>query len=568
MAFRQPTQHYHPHHQHYAPSPVAPEAQVTTQISTPLEDSQEWVLFSPAAPSTTQTFTASTERTTGISHLSDLGSLDTAAGRSEEDEQIGTDANEASGDVDEEEELDSLDAHLHAFREPSSVYNRTPQRGSHGASAGAIFPTHDGLGAFPASGSPVQEQIWRFEQFNPRRRRRLSTQEEERDIQENERHQRIQEWRMEQNRVLLDEIERETRRRRISKGGSVVTRSVAVEMEEDRVTMGVGELTESNKGDAEETPLENGEDENESFWERFTRRVIRDLMGIDDSLLSVLFGESLLDEGDEETATTTAAKDHLAAGDVGWFLNTSTWGDRLLERIARELGILVNHLSEHPGAFSSYLRAQYQKAPSFSTPTAKPQRRPRTLTQAAMPSVTSPSTPSPHFNPTLPKAAQAAFWGTEEASDEASLSDADEALARRAETERLRRDRDYWERQLDLKTVLRYIHGRLTTPKHIPYTPSATVNTAATVTYPRETMVRQHHPLISHYGRRQQSSASMASAVPVGIRRPSSSCASQNTKEKKANHSGSSRHYWDLGGSVGSVVGPGSAVGVGSWGES
>ncbi|KAH0545192.1 hypothetical protein GP486_008460, partial [Trichoglossum hirsutum] len=346
MAFRQPAQHYHPHHhhqQHYAPSPTAdPQAQVATQVSASLDDSQEWVLFSPAAPSTAEAFTASsTERTAGISRLSDLGSLDTAAGRSEEDEeeeeeeeeeQIGP---EAGGDVDEEEELDSLDSHLHAFREPSSVYNRTSQRGSHGASVGAVFPTHDGLGAFPASSSPVQEQIWRFEQFNPRRRRRQSTQEEERSSQEKERHDRIQAWRMEQSRVLLDEIERETRRRRLSRGDSVATRSVAAEMEEDRATMGVGELTEGDKRDAvEETPSEGSEDENESLWEKITRRVIRDLMGIDDSLLSVLFGESLLDESDEETAATTAAKEHLATGDVEGFLNASTWGDRLLERIA------------------------------------------------------------------------------------------------------------------------------------------------------------------------------------------------------------------------------------------
>ncbi|KAH0537107.1 hypothetical protein FGG08_006068 [Glutinoglossum americanum] len=583
MAFRQPTQHFQPLHQHYAPSITDPEVQITTQISAPLEDSQEWVLFSPTAPSTTQTFTASTERTAGASHLSDLGSLDTAAGRSDvegedEDEEIGSDATDAGGDVDEEEELDSLDSHLHAFREPSSVYHRTSQRGSHGASVGAVFPTHDGLGAFPASSTPAQEQIWRFEQFNPRRRRRLSTQEGERDPQESERHQRIQAWRMEQSRVLLDEIERETRRRQTSKGGSVATRSAAAEMEEDSVTMGVGELRESSRVDAAEMPPETLEDENETFWERITRRVIRDLMGIDDSLLSVLFGESLPDEGEEDTAAAAAAKEHLATGDVEGFLNTSTWGDRLLERIARELGTLVNHLSEHPGAFSSYLRTQYQqqKASSYPAPTTRPQRHFWIPAQPTTPSVFSPSTLSPHFNPTLPQSTQtalpppiahAALWGIEEASDEASVSDADGALAQRAEAERLRREREYWERELDLKTVLRYIRNRLTAPKHTPYTPSAAINTTTSATYPRDMMVRQHHPLISHYSRRQRSSTSMVSAAPVGIRRSSSSCASQSTKEKKTNHSGSSRHYWDLGGSVGSVVGPGSAVGVGSWGE-
>jgi hypothetical protein len=376
---------------------------------------------------------------------------------------------------------------------------------------------------------------------------------------------------MEQSRVLLDEIERETRRRQISRGGSVVTRSEAVEMEEESVTMGVGELREGSNADAEESS-EKVEDENESFWQRITRRVIRDLIGIDDSLLSVLFGESLPDEGDEETAATNTPNELRTVGDVDGFLNASTWGDRLLERIARELGTLVNHLSSHPGAFSSYLRTQYQhqKTPSSSTPTTRSKRHSRGFAQPTTPPVSFQSTLDPHFIPTLPPKTQtslspsvshAALWGIEEASEEASLSDTDEILAHRAEAELLRREREYWERELDLKTVLRYIRSRLTTPKHPPHSPNTAINTTATAAYPRETMVRQHHPLISHYVRRQRNSTSM-----VGIRRPSSGCASQSTREK-ANHSGSSRHYWDLGGSVGSVVGPGSAVGVGSWGE-
>ncbi|KAI9769542.1 MAG: hypothetical protein M1840_004020 [Geoglossum simile] len=575
MAFRQPTHHYQPHHQHYAPSTTAPEPQLASQIPA-LEDSQEWVLFSPTAPSTTQTFTTSTERTAGVSRLSDLGSLDTAAGRSggdgeDEDEEVGPDATDASDDVDEEGELDSLDSHLHAFREPSSVHNRTSQRGSHGASVGAVFPTHDGLGAFPASSSLVQQQIWRFEQFNPRRRRRGSARGEEADVQEVERHQWIQAWRMEQSQVLLDEIERETRRRQTPEGGSAATRSIAAEREENNVTMGVGEL----KADAACESPGKAEDENESFWERITRRVIRDIMGIDDSLLSILFGESLPDEGEEEMAATAAAKEHLAAGDVEGFLNTSTWGDRLLERIARELGTLVNHLSEHPGAFSSYLFSQYQVAPShYSSLTSRPQRHPQTVTQPIMPSVNS-SPLDPHFDPTIPQPTQAALspsnshaalWGIEEASDETPIFDANEALTRRTEAERLRREREYWERELNLKTVLRYIRNRLIAPKHISYTPSAATNTTPPAGYPREAMIRYHHPLISRYHLRQLSSTSIG-AGPLGIRRPPSSCATQSTKEKITNHSGSSKHYWDLGGSAGSVIGPSSAVGAGSWGE-
>jgi hypothetical protein len=87
-----------------------------------LDTSEEWVLFSPTAPSVTQTHTTSTDRTprtAGLSRLSDFGSLDTAARSDQVTEDVDDNGTEQATDADEEAELDSLDDGLHAFHEPS-----------------------------------------------------------------------------------------------------------------------------------------------------------------------------------------------------------------------------------------------------------------------------------------------------------------------------------------------------------------------------------------------------------------------------------------------------------------
>ena len=142
MAFRQPTYHA-PQRIYTAP---AEEAHQLPPSSQPIEESQEWVLFSPVAPSTTdRTYTTSTDRTrtAGRSRISAFGSLDTAA------RSLGYDdgSEHTGGALEEEEEdgeLDSLDSHLHEFRSEPSVYRQQ------GEASGTVLPTHDGAGQFPA----------------------------------------------------------------------------------------------------------------------------------------------------------------------------------------------------------------------------------------------------------------------------------------------------------------------------------------------------------------------------------------------------------------------------------
>jgi hypothetical protein len=594
MAFRAPTPL--PQRQHLS---IAAQPSVQTQISqyqSPLEDSQEWVLFSPSqAPSTTRTQTTST-CTAGLSRVSEFGSLETAA-RSGEDEELGEEALD-------DEELDSLDDGLHAFREPS-VYRTSSNRLDQ--SGGTVLPTHDGLGTFPASSPPVQEHLFQFEQYNPKRKfeghhtRRSSVQRrldavEDRDIYgvEDDRHLRIEQWRMEQSRALLDEIEKETRRRRSSRAsdrmGSMrqsMVDTMSIVMEDQPMQ--------------EPSPPPPDSDADESFLQRITRRVIRDLIGIDENTLSAIFGESVIDEpptppthlpSSSFSFSTTPTQTNLIS-------STLSWQDRLLERIARELGVLVNQLAEHPGAFTSYLESVPDIPPQSlsSSPTD---------TYAGIP-VTRSSTPRPPyinttpvdrvdttasnnplvsptsnilFSPTLAhhhrqpttsstSSSHAALWGIEEDSTSPYNNPQPSSPTHPLDVD----DLSYWERSIDLKTLFLFLRNRFRrsrTYSNSNFHPQSSTSPPQPEAARRAAIIRAHHPLVA---RAHATNTQTATTIPtnplVGLRRQPSSCASQSakisTKRGSLTLSGSSRNYWDIGGSVGSDRGiPG---GVGAWGE-
>src|SRR5436305_14049173 len=107
-----------------------------------------------------------------------------------------------------------------------------------------VLPTHDGLGTFPTSSLPVQEQLWQHEQYNPKRKfggyhrrrssvqRRLDTIEELESQVSNEKRMRIEKW-LEHSQVFLEEIEKQTRRRaRADSGDSAAHSAVKSIMQE------------------------------------------------------------------------------------------------------------------------------------------------------------------------------------------------------------------------------------------------------------------------------------------------------------------------------------------------
>ncbi|DAA78909.1 TPA_exp: Uncharacterized protein A8136_2694 [Trichophyton benhamiae CBS 112371] len=653
MAFRLPDQT--PQRQHpyrgSSRSLTTPPNVSQPQARADEEDSQEWVLFSPveAQSTATHSHTASTERTprtAGLSRLSDFGSLETAAQSSGPLDSEGNDG-ETEGQEgqlqdtgvqeDDVTELDSLDDGLQAFRDPQLDQSGGP----------AMLPTHDGLGTFSPSGVNVQEQLWQHEQFNPRRigetrqrssssvQRHLDNANESQPMgigMERERWQRIEQWRMEQSKVLLQEIEKETRRRRQRKQraqskGSDTMHPLRSIVSEDTTSKTDASLTASQAAlDAtvDATPSDET-DSDESFWQRITRRVINGLIGIDDSLLAVIFGESLVSDTTDSDTNSTSPQDQPRSSFAGNnYLRTTTlttdssvnmvetipnimssstrdgwWQERLLERIARELGILVHQIYEHPGAFTAYMRTNIDPSTEYagmpiSQPTATPTVSAMTSRRESHSShENTTSVPSPTFHPTMQDAAtsrHAALWGIEE--DVPAQRDAEPSHIL-SESERRERDREYWERELNIKMVFRYLRNRFAATATGDASSTQDNDDTIELTSPqhraqrqrqhdpiRAAIIRQHHPLVARAEAnsrfRQQSSRiyrhqqhhrhhhHMRGTI-------SPSCASQSQSTRKSvstKRTGSSRHYWDIGGSAGSSSAP-LAVGggMGSWGD-
>ncbi|KAL4807291.1 hypothetical protein BDV18DRAFT_115423 [Aspergillus unguis] len=598
MAFRLPPQVPRRRPSYSAPQPSALD--IPQALSEVREDeTREWVLFSPSQPSTTaRTHTTSTERTPrsprtiGASRLSDFGSLGTNA-RSGLDQE-----SQADGTLDEPldedgTELDSLDDGLHAFRPPSPG-PESSSRWDIGPTA--QLPAHDGLGSFVASGQEFQNQLWQHERYNPNRRpelahrRRSSVQrhldaiaDQEHTDADRERWQRIENWRMDQSRALLHEIEKATRKRRNSRRSVSDAETISQSKQSDRTPSGGKVHQEQQSSSAK--PAVDGD---ESFWQRLTRKVIHDLMGIDESLLSVIFGEALPESGHQ------AGSDETDKIEMDKILNqepdTATgdedrWDTKLLQRLARELGILVHQFCEHPGAFTSYLNMtndipnQYAGIPLDSLPEEGNQ-----LSTSAAPTANQSNTDSmlsPHFEPTLqdPNREHAAQWGIEDEDLSYHASGSGEPLP---ESARHQHEKEYWERELDIMMVFRYLRSRF---GRRPSNPDVhNTRRASQDASRRAAIIRQHHPLVARAHSRSQAQMRRQSSQysgPTGvsspvlrqhIRRPSSSCASQSAKmsaiSSRRTLTGSSRNYWDIGGSVdsGSAIAPAPA-GIGAWGD-
>lgn len=578
MAFRQPT--FAPasrpttsHEPEYdtAATPISP-------LHNRIEDSQEWILFPSAqAESNTQT-QISTERkprTAGLSRLSDFGSL---TARSRQDEAVACEATD--GSIEDDEDLDSLDEGLHAFQEPAAHH-----RPGYFDQSGSILPRHDGLGTFPTTVPPIQEQLWHFEQHSPRKRsisrhqrRRSSVQRrfdalEDNDaaVIEGERRERIEEWRIEHSRVLLDEIERATRKRRTSVLSRRTERTPSSAGLEHFIKESVHAQTEAQTQNEDEAESPTVEDDH-TFWQRITRRVIRDFIGIDDSLLSVIFGESLADDRPASSCSSGLPSSKFIRLDTSIpTTKAASWKGRLLERLTRELGILVQHLTDHPGAFSTPYNpstSDYAGMPVTIPTSSKTQPEPSTPPV----NLVSNSSTSFNFNPTLQDAPLATATSTDSA--HAALWGIEEELSSDAE----KNEREYWEQTPDVRTVFRFLHNRFTSERR-PSAAAKTSNIATTSTpdsLHRAAVVRQHHPLVSRAAATWDQRRGHARRYSLLRGRSGSSCASsivgsgrRGVALRGSSLASSSRNYWDLGGSgVGS--GGGSAIvggGMGAWGE-
>lgn len=602
MAFQQPQQRARPsrqlathHPQSEVPAPLSPAKRRT------IEESQEWILFTPQSDVQSISYTSNTPRT--ATHRSDFGSLEThvrsqPVGDSLEDDE---DLTCQGTEDDDGAELDSLDDGLHAFHHPFSASSTHLDQ-----SGGAVLPTHDGFGTFPGSSAALQEHLWQFERHNPLRKnkharrrssvqRRLEAMEEEQELDvEDERTARIERWRLDQSRAVLEEIERETRRRRrrmgrMSSGTSVTDRRQSLH---DALASRV--LTRQESVIPGETGIKSDEQPpSESFWRRITRRVIQDLIGLDESTLSVIFGEQLADDASPtptQPSPIAAAASHESR--VTFHDTDHAWEAKLLDRIARELGILMHQLSEYDGtASTTYKNAQAQPIEYASLPRNLPRqpslRKRRRDDKAAAENgqteaMFSPTLPQSPHSPTEP--ADTSLWGIEEEPDQVE----DE------ETLQSQQERAYWEKDVDVKMIFNYLKNRFAqsssaidapeAPSELrgPLPASWATNTASALgTSPeslrRAEIIKRQHPLVSRAAERAQAASKRRDSLLrrhqmqtlLQKRQGSSSCASQSTKRSRHTKSGSSRHYWDLGrDSVGSVgSGPAMSSALGGWGE-
>lgn len=622
MAFHQPTRQISQRVVRADPTSSESEVRLAAPPLTQSRDeSQTWVLFSPATDAGTSTSYLSSvqddeQPTPGRSRISDLGSLQTIEPSDnlysepansdllEEDEEDDDDATE------DDAELDSLDSHLPEFRQQGGFTQSTP-----------ILPGHDGLGSFRVDtqmlSADMQEQMYQFERYNPRRikRRRESLELgqlalESDEAQEAARRRRIEEWRLEQSRILLQEIQKETRRRRESTASALTNKlrrgsQASMDPEADEATLStIGESTsdasaaetEWHDQDDSELDLGAGEGDEASMWTRITRKVIRDLMGVDDDrLLCVLFGEALPEDLGLDLAADDLSSTPRASGPTP--TNTEqdqSWQLRALDRIARELGHLVSQLSAHPhpGAFSTYVRMQQQPLPYAGLPvipeaaalpvTAPVDRAEETKNRTSSVSNVEGSTvPTlPQFQPTLQTVPHSMPMDIPRTRSMDNHVEGPEVPGTFTQQE--------WEQDLDIKVVFRYLRNRFTSSRAASSTATASHHAHAShqpsspevVAARAAARVRQHHPLV--HQRRKSFKVSGGPSVPgqvVNVHHTHGSCASQSTRRSGRRGSlsvsssrHSSRHYWDIGaGGPAGSIGTGSMIAstgpMGSWGE-
>lgn len=586
MAFQQSTRQLQ-QRVHRVESEDGDSAILTHQTRPEQTESQTWVLFTPGTDAgTTTSYLSSAQEeqlTPGRSRISDLGSLDTAA-RSDFNSQLDNSAVPSEAlEPEDDLELDSLDSHLSEFR--TAPFHYAQQQGH----TAPVFPSHDGLGSFrldgPGTSMEAQDRLYAFERYNPNRvkRRRESfdlarLELESEEAQEMERNRRIEAWRLEQSQILLEDIRKETRRRRQSEASLTKGRSVAGgPVARSVVDESVGEA-HTSESDWHEQDSDEAEGAGRGLWSKITRKVICDVMGIDDRLLAILFGEAL---PDDESMSSTPKASQMDSSNPAFAklesesLGDSTWQLHMLERIAKELGQFIHRMSAHPGAFSAYSRVQQTPLPYAGLPvipeTAPDNTEPSQKVDGSMLSM-------PEFQPTVAQPLD--IRGARPTGSVPHTPSAVETVSSDAQPAFTQQE---WEQDLDIKLVFRYLRSRFTPsrPTSPPFT-SGTSHLATSSTQDlaaKAARVRQHHPLISHshvhhrprpVERRTFKVTTPSSPVAL---RAGGSCASQSTRRSRRRDSvssrHSSRHYWDIGGSVGtgSIIvstGPGP---MGSWGE-
>ncbi|KAI9814134.1 MAG: hypothetical protein M1826_002313 [Phylliscum demangeonii] len=587
------------------------EMRSSVEQSMPMEIAQEWILF-PAAAAPAPSLGHATE-SSGIQALttsswprrSSHSLLELEHPLREPTRDPAPVPAEDGGGREEDDGSDSLDSHLHSFHEPGS-HHPDPFAG--------ILPAHDGLGAFPifgGGGGATQEAAT---SSSPRARRATLfqrsaslgniTKAQSQEDAEHIRAARIQAWRLEQGRLLLNRMERERRRRSRSRrraddenggarpegfgGEERLPTSVPVRRKATPTAV------ETRRAQAADDELHGpvvtdgagaGAGAGASLWTQVSRALER-MIGIDDAILSIIMGESLA----APLPATDPKHEHEHGEEEEEEEPHARWEARLLERVASKMGKFMHRTPRHhptslPAPPLAWAAARHRSStamppPPPLPPTVRPlhpargdDRMPRLFL-------------SPH---PAPRSSPAASLRAEHAS---------------------------WERDLNVSLVFSFLRNRFRRYRRSA-PPAGSAGAADAGTRPplsagaraaRLAAIRRSHPLLSQSLNKTRPSrprhatssslvsvsASAASAASASLKRAGSSCASESTVSKKqararpaavavavavrhgfgAAGSGSGRgrgwHYWDIddGGGVGGGGGGGGGSGGGGGGGS
>ena len=627
----------------------AVDPQPTSAFAVPLrqdvlDDSREWILFP-----TTHTRSLSTEHTPTLSRLSDLGSLNdsTRSGQEAHAAKETTDQSSYGHEEDGDQELDSLDEGLSAFhaQEPSRLLSDYFHPSS------SVLPRHNGYGAFPTStpraghdGSfavPHSDTAARKHSLSlcsrPSAAPKYSTEEYEKVDRsdgvfiDEERRQRIETWRLDHSARLLDEIEKAARRQgSTAKESSRSARNSRNEKisKELRNILSSGSFEGLDESHHELNPSltdRNGlpKNDEESRWGKLLRYVMHDLVGIDDGILSVIFGESLISNEDDNSADDLppAKAPRLHSSQHAARSNTEmTWEGKLSNRIQRELGYLLSESQRPDTSGTGFLphpsTLDYAGIPVTRPTSSKTHPRPprlrankTSLRPTQLPTAEITSLPSFTFHPTIQEEREATISSETETSSYAALWGIEEEENKNIKFDG---DRNFWEETPDLKSIFQrfmFTHfvedsGSRSTRRddsnpplsgtQLRYPQNNPTNLVATQTTPdslrRAALIREHHPLTTNRQHRhthhphlhqqalshtRRQSSQLRSLNFAGSRSITSSCANESLKRMRsgifkadssitATSLSTSRNYWDIGGVGGGGDGGGGAESTGS----
>ena len=160
-----------------------------------------------------------------------------------------------------------------------------------------VLPAHDGRGIFASITSDESESVFMPEMESLEESLRLLAERNRIFDQTHDMHSRIQRWRQEHCAAFMEEMEKARIRKLRSKYRAHKLQSEEERREEMEASMMFDEVDHCNEPPlawSHEEYAQSGKENvevPETFWRRVTRSVMRDIMGIDDSVLEVIFGE-------------------------------------------------------------------------------------------------------------------------------------------------------------------------------------------------------------------------------------------------------------------------------------